>query len=844
MGKISKFLKNNRLAFAAFFLPTLIMVLAFAVAGIYPLGSQQIAVIDMYHQYAPIMSDLQHKLQHGGSLMYSWNGAGGHNFWNLIAYQAGSPLSLLLILFPGKKIMEAMAVLILLKVGLAGSFMFLFLRDAEFAGRTGGSAGWGTVAFATTYALCGYVLGYYWNIMWMDAVMLLPLVIMGLLRIVNGRGFVLYTVALALLVFSNYYIAIPVCIFILLYFPVLYFSEKGRSPFKTFALTSGKAAGLSVLGIAMSAVMLLPAFIAMQNASATSNNALPSDWKFYYDPLSLINQLLPNATLTDLEGLPNLTCGVLVVMMLAFYGLSRTIPLREKLLHCGFLVLMFLTLNVNVLDFIMHGFHFPNQLPHRYAFVISFVIVWMAYKAFRRTDEIQIKHVGAVLGIGIAYYLIVQRLLKNGLDSPNTFFYTGVAFLILYSVFLILYRKNLLQRKAFVLILAAVVTAEMCCGTIIAIDKVGASDRNEYLANYSDITELAESLNDGFSRTEIDDASINNFPALYHYKGISQFASSLNTANTDFMGKLGMEVSVIGNHISYVKTTPVFNSMLGVNYYITRDHAMKDSDYRFVERSGNSRFYESRYPLAVGYMTSDTIRTWNTDEKNPFVVQNDYVRAATGNEVEQVLQPVSENGVTKKKNKISISYTADATQKYYVYVEAAQTTDVQVRRENKKDTMSIFEERASVVSIGKVKAGETFKVAMDFKAGERKDYVCYVYALDSDAWNRAYEMLADEQLKVSSCSDTSIRGTIDAKEDGMFVTSVLNDDGWTLKVDGRDVSIKEPAGRFIATTLTAGTHDIELAYRTPGIIAGAIVTLLSVLLLVALSLLARAKRAQ
>ena len=99
--RLKTWIRKQKYALAAFFLPVLITVLAFAVTGIYPFGENQITVIDMYHQYVPFLSELQYKLHHGGSLFYSWHGAGGFNFWNLLSYYGASPLNLLLFFFPG-----------------------------------------------------------------------------------------------------------------------------------------------------------------------------------------------------------------------------------------------------------------------------------------------------------------------------------------------------------------------------------------------------------------------------------------------------------------------------------------------------------------------------------------------------------------------------------------------------------------------------------------------------------------------------------------------------------------------------------------------------------------------
>ena len=114
----------------------------------------------------------------------------------------------------------------------------------------------------------------------------------------------------------------------------------------------------------------------------------------------ILNQMLPNAELTYREGLPNLYCGMFVVILLVFYWISRTIPLREKLLNGAFLVFLIFSLNINKLDFIWHGFHFPNQLPYRYTFMICFLLIAMAYQVFQRVDEIRVNHLWILLAAG------------------------------------------------------------------------------------------------------------------------------------------------------------------------------------------------------------------------------------------------------------------------------------------------------------------------------------------------------------------------------------------------------------------------------------------------------------
>ena len=65
-----------------------------------PFGDQQILVVDFWHQYYPFLRLLHEKLQHGGSLLYTWDSGLGSNFVSIFAYYAASPLNLLTALVP------------------------------------------------------------------------------------------------------------------------------------------------------------------------------------------------------------------------------------------------------------------------------------------------------------------------------------------------------------------------------------------------------------------------------------------------------------------------------------------------------------------------------------------------------------------------------------------------------------------------------------------------------------------------------------------------------------------------------------------------------------------------
>ena len=860
---LKKRIWRHRYAAAAFLLPVIILVVAFGATGIYPFGPNQITIIDMYHQYVPFLSELQYKLQHGGSLLYSWHGAGGFSFLTLMAYYGGSPLNLLLALFPAGLIVEGVTFVLALKVGFSGMFMYLYLKRTY--PRTGrmpllsrACDNWAAIAFGTMYALSAYFLGYFWCIMWIDVMALLPLCILGLRRLVETGRPVMYCVSLALIIICNYYIAIMVCIFIVLYYLVIYFEKAREGGFKAFAGKTFYVALCSVIGAAMGCVMLIPTWKGMQNAYYFAD-AWPEEWTFYNEPLEIINQLLPNAHLCVREGLPNLYCGLFVVIMLVLYFVMKTIPFRTKAAHGLFLAFMFFSLNVNKFDFVWHGLHFPNELPFRYSFVISFVLVGMAYQAYLRLGQVRRKTFMAALAGLLGYYLLANKMLADAVDNANIFFYLGIGFLGLYGLILLLQRQGLLGGGSFSGLLVMIVAAEMICTTTVAFDLAGNVDREDYLSDRKAVEQMVDKTRDDFARLERSDGGQMNAPALYHYPGLSQFASCLNANATELMESIGLDGSPGNNRYNYVFSTPVVNAMLNVKYIISEEGELGDKRFRLKDKNDTCMLFENTQPLSIGYMLPDTINSWSTLETDPFKVQDDYVRAATEGKVESVFEEIpcdsidagqmeaeevdggifDTTGGEGIEGSVTLTYRAEKAGDYYIFIEADCAETIQLNRTN-GDFKDIREDCGSVLYVGALEDDEQFDVTVNYETDGQGRITSHVCKLDEKAWDMAYGMISRHTMVVDDFGDTFVRGHIKAARDGMFVTSVLYEKGWKLYVDGERMDTDYPVGGdLIAVPMRAGDHEILMKYMPAGFIGGLVLTILGILALAALELFRR-----
>ena len=187
MKKI-KNLKIDKLYILSFLIPFSIMLIIFIIRDIYPFGDadRSFLHIDMYHQYFPFLVEFYHKLKAGDSLFYSWNTGIGSNFIALYVYYLASPFNWLCVLFPEHLLMEFQSYMVIIKIGLCG------LTFTHYLKRHFNTNSASVLLFSVFYALSGYMAAYNWNVMWLDTIVLAPLVILGLELLVNEGKYELY----------------------------------------------------------------------------------------------------------------------------------------------------------------------------------------------------------------------------------------------------------------------------------------------------------------------------------------------------------------------------------------------------------------------------------------------------------------------------------------------------------------------------------------------------------------------------------------------------------------------------------------------------------------------------
>lgn len=438
------FFERNKYIILGIFMSSVILLITFALSGYYPLGSSSILKVDLYHQYAPFHEELRYKLLNGESFFYSWEGGLGKEFLSQLAYYTCSPFSLLILLFPVKYLSEAILLFVFLKITLA-SFTFGYFLKNTFERNTPLIA-----IFSIMYTFMSFVTSYYWNIMWLDAIYTLPLIMLGIERLVREGSYKTYLFSLILCIFSNFYIAFLVCVFSVFAFLIRVFSEyslKDEDDRKVIFNRFIKFAILSLLAGGTTMILAVPTIVALlrtETASTTMTN-----FEIYDNVYQIITAHFSGVepvVLARNEDLPNVYSGVLTMVLLPLYFFNKNISIKEKLMYTILLLFMLSASIFKQLDFIIHGNHFPANLPHRYTFIYSFFILYLAYKGLMNIKTVNIKFMYICSAIYIAIISFTELILVDKLSEISRVLsvkdiITNIILIIIYCLLITKYQK-------------------------------------------------------------------------------------------------------------------------------------------------------------------------------------------------------------------------------------------------------------------------------------------------------------------------------------------------------------------------------------------------------------------
>ena len=876
---------NNRYSFLASLCTLGIMLVVFYCYDAYPFGETTILRMDLYHQYGPLFAELYERITNLDSLFYSWTSGGGSSFLGNFFNYLSSPFLIFMLLLGHENMPDAISLMILCKAVVA-SFTFSYFISKKYDNKTPLAT-----AFGVLYACSGFFIAYYWNVMWLDAFYIFPLAMLGIEHIIKKRKSTLYIATLMLTLVTNYYMGYMVCIFSVLYFIYCYFTEfdfgatyfgrlakreKGIKGFFKWAYNnlrnsrffdSGVRFAFSAVGAAMlSAFMLLPVYYILTNCSATSGT-WPEEFKTYFSIFDfLANHLAyldPTIRSSGTDVLPNVYCGILTVMLVPLFIFSNKIQLKEKIFSIGLMAIMFASCYTNYLNYIWHGFHFPNDLPYRFSFMYSFVLLILAFRALTFIKEYTNRQ---IIGVGTAtvfFIILVQEIGSKNFSETGV--WICIAFIGIYCLALGILKNDKYPAIAAAALLLCSVCAEYTVANTnnYSMDQVKSSFVGDY-ADFRDIKEQIDKYegNDSY-RMELTALRARMDPCWYYYNGVSTFTSMAYEKVANMQSHLGMFSNYI-NSYTYNRQTPVYNAFFALDYivdnYTGASAKMNSKYYKELFKADKYTAYENLYTLPIAFRANEEIAQWSHDNDNPFEVQSELFGNATGIHTvfnDMIVTDITGSGATCDDfsfsdtgcypytvtgplagSSLTFTLKVQKSGNAYVYLKTG-ANNVTNMTYNLPDGTAIAQNISAkpyIMDLGYLKAGDEITIYTPINEGTEGYIYMYAVTMDDESFQKGYEQLKRDSLNVTTFDETYIEGTVNASKDGVLYTSINYDTGWTVYIDGEKADFEDIVdigdGALLGVNITKGEHTIAFKYVPEGLIIGCAISVIAIIILI------------
>ena len=865
-------LSERRFSIISFFLPFALLLCAYFASGLYPFGNNSPLSFDLYAQYVQFFAGLKNMLASGEGIVYTWCRTLGGEYLGIIAYYLLSPLNIIIFILPLSMIETAVLLTILGKTGAIGATAYAYFHRAIRVDRQG------ALIFSTAYAMCAYCVVYGSNLMWLDALFILPLLIWGIEKLVRGEGFGLYVFSLAYAMITNYYMGFMLCIVTMIYFFAYRFGRyadnaNGSNAGNTFIRSLVRIGIFTAIALAISAIVILPAYhsLSFGKTEFTIQDFTPRQTA---DFLAIFKKLLIGShdTVTN-NGLPFIYCSMLTLIFAPAYFVSQRIGKREKLasaLIVGFLLASF---SLSTLDIVWHGFQFPNGLNHRYSFILSFFLCFFAARAYRERDGISKK---SVLAIFAALCLMIAFTQAQHYSFGNEFICIWMSMIVLAiytAVICFLGDTGLSKHLSMILVVllsieafAASAVNLVSYDNDIAYAKHGNMESN--VEKYAPIVDAIYLENPDFYRVERVGNRLHNDPLSLNMRGICSSTSTLNASVIELTNSLGYGGT--SNFSNYFSSNVASDSLMGIRYLIS-DSVIDDTVYVLNEKltpkdTDGVYVYENPFALSVMYSVDNAVIPKENEKTKEFHTPFEYVNflySTLLGKDSAPFQAIKLKGVNygsiyphsseghifmtpgasvtgDSYNCISYSVPTESGKPIYACFPSDFESEASLYVNDEFITDVESNEGETIFLLGTFD-GETLDVELRWKDTKLviRNGLSYFYQLDVDTVREAHAILSEGQLTDTEFTNTSLSGSfIYSSDRPILYSTVPYDEDWRVKIDGKEVQPIRLSGALMGFDLAAlgiseGEHQIELNFVSRSLTLGAIVTALGIAALIA-----------
>ena len=870
---VKRFFTSDRQLWISFLVPCLTLLISYFIFGVFPFGKQSVLSLDLNGQYVYYYDYMYDVFAGKESVFYSWSRNLSGEFMGIIGYYLASPFNLLVWMWPRECITEGLLTMMVIKVGAIGLCTAVYLSKRKKLDRLT------TVIFSSCYALCAYTLEQTMNPMWLDGVMILPIVVYGIEELIDNGKFMMCTISLVYAFVTCFYIGYMIGIFAAIYF--LYYAcvSHKEKLYRVFIQRGLLFTGVAVVSVMMSAYMILPVYHSLSygkfdfSDNVTEVKEVISNFNF----IEILDKMFPATYDTcRMSGLPFVYCGTIVLIMLPCFFFMKKIRGRDRIGAAVIMAILVVSMYIRPVDMIWHGGQLPNWLPYRYSFMLTFLMVSFAAQAFNSIKEISKKRIAIIALVWFAVLLYIEKAdnyladIKRDTMNGLTVVLPAMFVLLLVSAALVQTKEKLGKKKSAVIILCCILGAEGFYNTIAQIFRQNEDIVYSTRPSYNDVIQPAREVvkeikenDDGFYRIEKTFFRTVNDPMALNMYGLSHSSSTLNAKPIKLLGDLGF--SSRSHYTRYTGATEITKSLFGVKYELS----CPENSTAKIKSSADITVTKNDLALPMAYLVHPMYQQLELEENDPFENQNKLLSAMLGSadtpgyfkrisnsektpvklEKTNVTQGKTTDGhhsfkvVEKGKNaELVYTFNMPAKSSLYMYLPSKfeRTVNVWLNRETFLGTY--FEgDNNSIMKIGDFDRGEQVIIGLTLTRDDLYFKEAQFVYINERAIKKDLQKLIDRNAEtyVERTTPTSMKVSVSADELSYLFTSIPEEKGWEVFVDGKKTDYEVCLDALISVPIQPGKHIVEFKFTTAGYPLAIIVSLAGLALFIGMIFIKR-----
>ena len=780
--------------FLAFIIPILILFGVFCASGVW-FDSEKLAFGDMQAQYIDMLVYIRSVFLGENNLIYSIIKGVGGSIYSTFAYYMVSPFNLLLLFFKTKDIMNAVYIIILLKIGLSGLTMNILLNYKNNKNKLI------NLALSICYPLMAFVICSYFCVMWLDVIYMVPLVIIGIEKLVKENKVKFYMITLFITLVFNFYLGYMTCIFSAIYYIYLIVTNYTLDDHKEIIRITIRFIMSTLVAGLLAAFIWLPSVVEMfktaRGDTATVTN-IPSVIRTLfigsYDESNMLFYYQPE-----------IYCSMLVLLLIISYVTNRKNKGFNKAATITVFLIFFLSILIKQLSYVWHGFSYPIGYNFRFTFLMCLFAILIAHKEITNIDRIKKPQV-----LTIIFILLIGAIYVS--SQYNEFgAWLSLGLILVYTIIM----ASNIQKKAKSILILILVIIELSVNAGLSFYK--AENRSNFSDFVVDICESFDYKDNTYRVTGYDYYGTDELIGC-NKSSTNGFYSTINSNIANFYNKVGLTggANVYNDNLD---NTPIIDSLLGVKYIysnkLLNNYKLIDTKTVVKNEPSNDIYYEEKnyiyenpYSLEFGYLIDNYKKLSNL---NAFEYQNEMFKNISGiSDEKNVLKQIISG---RKNSKLSDSK--------YIYIQPLS------------DNNGI---RINGVEYRELDKGKIYQIENTWNKDEieieyhgygNNENSFYAYYLDTELFEEKINYLKTRQIENIKIDKSTITFDITSSDDSKLMLSIPYEIDWNIYVDGKKVKYEKLYEMFIGLDITKGTHKVEMKFENKTLLYGIIISALT-----------------